>query len=228
MRTRYTVFGLQRSGTNFLEQHIITGMPNCRMITAYAHDGLWKHTYDINHDIKTMRAKNTSGLETYDYWIARLRETNAIWIHKHPFTWIDSIRRKNMDCKHHPDYDGTGNKLGPRVYDGTLLSLCNIYKNHQAFWIEQSRHQSIYRLSYESLLPPGNGLMHTRMIAEFFNDDDFRPFERTFNKVPISSKFSDDDRNKYIKYETTLSDEDKEFVIKNIGMKAIEYYGYRI
>lgn len=226
-RKKYTVFGLQRSGTNFLEQQLMTGLPNCRIINAYAHDGPWKHTYDIHHDIKTMYAKTTNGLETYDYWIARLRETNAIWIHKHPVMWVQSVLKKNVDCRRHPDFDGKP-EARVKYYTGTKLSLCNMYRNHWLFWKEQSRHQKIYRVPYEHLLPGANAKMHTKMIAEFFNDDDFTPYDRAFDKVPMSAKFTEDDRNKYLKYETNLNEEDQAFILKHVGKDCLKYYGYDI
>lgn len=232
-RKKYCVFGLQRSGTNFLEQHIITGMPDCQLVNSYDMNGLWKHTYDINFDIKTKRAKTgrSNKLETYDYWISRLRETNAVLVHKHPYMWVESIYKLRLHLKNraaiagvrlHPDYvPPSEGKLA------CLEGLCKIYKKHQEFWKEQSRHQRIYRVAYENLLMPGNAKMHTRFIADFF-DDEFIPFEHEIIKVPLSNKFTDDDRNKYLKYETSLDYVDKKMIRELLGSECFEYYGYQI
>lgn len=227
----YVVYGLQRSGTNFLEKLIKSSFNNVDIKNAYEYNAPWKHAFDIHHDIetKTARIRQLNGeaqpykshhpfvVETYDYWIARLREVNAILITKHPFTWIDSVTKKNVDMKRFKLYNTNNDPL----------MFAEIYKQHALFWREQRRHQQIFKLPYENLIrAPGNALMYTRLIGEFFGDK-HNGFDGIPNKVNMSDKFSEEKRNKYVNIETNLSPAIQKDVLNIIGNDILEDYGYR-
>lgn len=222
----WTVFGLQRSGTNYLESLIkksVIPKPTFRL--AYEHEGVWKHAFDIPYDIETKRAKRPGTIreghgahiiETYDYWIARLREVNAVLITKHPFTWIDSVRRKNIDMKRFQKYD--------KSEDAHMYA--EIYRDHALFWLEQMRHQNIYHIRYEELL--ADKKHYLTKIGEHF-DVECEPFAEDLHKVSMSKHFKPEDRDKYIKCETNLTTEQQKEVIKIISKDIlVNGYGYRL
>lgn len=222
----WTVFGLQRSGTNYLETLIkksVIPQPTFRL--AYEHDGIWKHAFDIPHDIKTKKARRQRTvqeghgayiIETYDYWIARLREVNAVLITKHPFTWIDSVRRKNIDMQRFKKYDKSEE----------ACMYAEIYRDHALFWLEQMRHQNIYHIRYEELL--ADKKHYLTKIGEHF-DVECEPFPEDISKVSLSKHFYPEDRDKYIKCETNLTTEQQKEVIKIIGEDIlVNGYDYRL
>ena len=214
----WTVFGLQRSGTNYLESLIEKSFKDVNLKLAYEHNGVWKHAFDIPYDIETKRAavKQHQGkfvIETYDYWIARLRETNSVLITKHPFTWIDSVTRKRADMIRFALYD--------KEHDP--LMFAKIYREHALFWKEQMRHQNIYHIKYENLLSMPS--FYLKDMARHFNCE-CAPYEGNISKVSMSSRFTAEDKNKYIKIETTLDDKTKAAVCEVIGEDILELYDY--
>jgi hypothetical protein len=223
----YTVYGLQRSGTNFLETLIKLSFKNAGIKTVYEHNVVWKHASDIQHDRDTLKAKvkyhngqfnHYQGegefvVETYDYWIARLRETNAIFITKHPFTWIDSVIRKEVDMRRHKLFDDSKDPL----------MFAQIYREHAMFWKEQRRHQSIPHIKYEDLL--ANRQRELLKISDFFNDPCV-PFVKEMNTVKMSSKFTSVDKAKYMAVKTNLSKEVQKNVVEIVGKEIMENYGY--
>jgi hypothetical protein len=48
MSNTFTVFGLQRSGTNFLEQLLKSNVGQVNIVNRWkSSDGIWKHAYDM-------------------------------------------------------------------------------------------------------------------------------------------------------------------------------------
>jgi len=224
----YTVFGLQRSGTNFLETLIKKSFKDTNLLLAYEHNGVWKHAFDIQHDIKTQKARvkyNDDGkvvhfrsngsyvVETYDYWINRLRSINAILITKHPFTWIESVQKKNVDMRRFKKYNASHKSE----------MFAEIYHDHALFWKEQMRYQNILHIKYEDLLVSRE--LWLNKISEHFNDE-CTPFTGELTKISMSPSFSADDVNRYRNIETKLSTEEKNNVLGIIGEDIMKMYRY--
>lgn len=147
----YYIFGLQRTGTNFLESII---KRNFDLRKKNANKGLWKHSVSVH-----------SGMTNGPIVILR----------KHPYTWIESIAfRNNVDWektqKRFPALESSNNPnniIGPRNYN-----LENLAKTYHAFyrnWIldlPDEYRQNAFIINYEDML---NEKKRNAILLEFAN-----------------------------------------------------------
>lgn len=223
-RSKYTVFGLQRSGTNYVETYLEYNFPNSDIAQGYEHNRLWKHTYSIEKDIKEYRATYNKQLMPYEYWINRLRRLNPILVHKHPFMWVESIFK--IDIKYGPG--SLGMKLHPHYSGNNVESLAKIYKAHADWWRNQRRHhQKIYKIQYEDLLVEGNTSKHMEQIARFFGDEEsYVKSDIHIPRIRLSRNFKPEDIDRYINYETKLSKRYQGIILNIVGEETFKDYGY--
>lgn len=128
----YFIFGLQRSGTNFLEQLIRSNYNRRPMNNAT----FWKHSIvppDIDDDHP------------------------LLLIHKNPYTWIESICYRNeVDWrKRQTDYIITeeldeGLKAGEKGY--SIKVLAQAYNDFYTNWHERIKTSNAIVIKYENLL----------------------------------------------------------------------------
>lgn len=184
--TDYYLFGLQRSGTNFLEKII---QYNYLFKSANSNMGrnrnLWKH--NINPTLKEYKNTNIS-----------------ILMHKNPYTWIESICTRN-DAQWTTDqreYSGinTGEleyELGPNKINVKILAKAwsDYHTNWNAF-LQGKKHLIV---KYEDLLTQ-KGI--DQFIESFSNMlDTTETFQDPIvipEKIPYSNPFTDDDKSYYM------------------------------
>ena len=91
----FTVFGLQRSGTNFLEQMISEHVGDLQLQNHWrGKTGIWKHAFNLEQNNVDEKIAGLRG----DPQKAKLigTEIKGVYVHKHPYAWIESILRKNI------------------------------------------------------------------------------------------------------------------------------------
>ena len=161
----FTVFGLQRSGTNFLENSIRLNLSNVKIVNTFKSGGLWKHSFNLegNDYHINPRGKLHYGIHA----VEKLNNTNAIYLHKNPFTWIESIIRSPADirvtypkCRQIRDDNDV-------MHNGWNISyLADLWKQHTEYWLSKN----VYRVRYESLISSENEIFEElEKISKHFN-----------------------------------------------------------
>lgn len=149
MSKEYYIFGLQRSGTNFLE---VTLQRNFNITKVNRTTKSWKHGIDLYNDTRP--------------------EVPKIVIYKNPYTWIESITtRNNVDwLKTQRTYNSQEGphelRIGP--HNMNVQQLAKTYVHWYQSWIKtdiMNRH--IVR--YEDLLKPETRTDILEEIRDKFN-----------------------------------------------------------
>lgn len=202
---KFTVFGLQRSGTNFLEQLLRKNIAGANVLNAWRHDdGIWKHAYDIGSKPVNGRTAGHRGDPKKEGLIGT--QIHSIYVHKHPYSWIQSICDKQVDIK----------KVYPHVMEPhqdsdfmlaslNIENLAKLYRDHTAYWLKMLDEKKIYHLKYEDLIEsPEKTREYVTNIATYFNvkfinkDNIVIP-----KKVGQSNEFTEADRTKYTQFQIT-------------------------
>lgn len=181
----YYLFGLQRSGTNFLEKIIhhnyLFKSANHNMAP---NRNLWKH--NIN---PTLKEYNKSHL--------------AIHMHKNPYTWIESICTRNdaQWAYYQKEYSGINTdepeyELGPNKINVKVLAKAwSVYHSNWKIFLSDKNHITV---KYEDLLTEDglNRCIESFNIMMGLNSE----FDSLVipEKIPYSNKFSDDDKSYYM------------------------------
>ena len=241
-----TVFGIQRSGTNFLEQCIRKNIQDARIKNQWRVDGYWKHTYDFQHkpkyDAKSKGYGECGGQEMYDKLIDTRHR--IIYIHKHPYNWIQSICNKNVDILKTQSDMQNKNKIFPKsdqffMFDRIdILRAAWFWTKHVSWWyelrdiiIDKHGADKSYFVAYESLIKDDQQtLWHVKRIADRMG----LPY-RNKDIIPVSvgqsDTFTESSRTRYLQIELSgfhwnhISEINKYLdknLMKRLGYKLIE------
>lgn len=197
---RLTVFGLQRSGTNFVENCIRQNFTGVNVVNT-DRQHIWKHSFGIGNN----------------GWHAGIPENKfndknhlCIVIYKHPYAWMESVCTKNVDTvKRYGDmyWDKAGDSANV-AYKCTNLNtsrMIDLYNDFYEFWFSKKDHfnKPIYYIKYEDMVTSHERTKEIlKEIQENFGitkskeKNDYRIPE----KVGQSDKFTPDRRNKYVNY----------------------------
>ena len=228
MSDTFTVFGLQRSGTNFLEQLVAKNIRNTKIVNRWkAGDGIWKHAFGVESKPTGASAIGMKGDPEKAKMIGN--RIHAIYIHKHPYSWIQSITTKHVDIK--KTYPFVTNELGQKanVLNGlNILHLAQLYHDHTRYWLDKVETRKVYHVKYEDLIfSPEKTKEIVTDIAQFFN----RKLKETNilipEKVGQSDKFNEEKRKQYRNYRiTTLSYEQIQHINSILDRDAMAKQGY--
>lgn len=128
---RFYIFGLQRSGTNYL-QSLVEKNYFTRCANNQKH--VWKHSISIPK---------------------RLSPTLPVFvIHKSPYTWVESLAfRNDVDWKKtqktYLDWDNS-NRIGPNKLN--IKDLCETYNHFYNTWLSEFHSKNKIVVRYEDLL----------------------------------------------------------------------------
>ena len=146
----YFIFGLQRSGTNFLQTLIERNFDKTLLNNQKVS---WKHS--IEDPIK------------YD------KNLPTIVIHKNPYTWVESVCLRNKvdwqkTQRKYPSEEATTPEftIGPRKMNLTNLVLT--YKEFHENWLYREDIPSYMFIKYEDLLIPEERVKILERISEAF------------------------------------------------------------
>lgn len=200
--TTVTIFGLQRSGTNFTEQLVKRNIKNVSIGNAWRNNpiGIWKHAYDI--DVKPNAAKNNGDRGDVQRYKKIGNEIKAWYIHKNPYSWIESICTKQVDIK--KTYPRVVFKEGRdekrfEVNGLSIERLIELYRDHTNFWFRVCDEKKIFHLSYEDLIySADSSRAGVNAFAEHYGLQCNRPRDVIIpEKVGQSDQFSEQTRQKY-------------------------------
>jgi len=130
----YFIFGLQRSGTNYLEQLVNQNFKGRRANRA---NKCWKHSIDIPKGYNNQHP--------------------TLIIYKNPYTWVESICLRNTvdwlkTQKEYPAQEGPDElRLGPNKIN--VENLAKTYDHFHNTWLwSRSLSENTYVMKYEDLL----------------------------------------------------------------------------
>lgn len=210
----YYLFGLQRSGTNFLEKIILENYKKKKQPNTYSIS--WKHSV---HDPKD--------------WDKRIP---TIIIYKNPYTWMESIAFRNKrdwvgTQKKYPADEATTPDL--QVGDAKLnaTNLILTYRDFIINWVGRMDIPQYYCIKYEDLLDDQTrGLIFT-MIGKIFKwkkNGETYTFPKC-GKVDLSPCFSKKSEEYYkIQKPVKLSKHHIHEINRVLGIDMINKLGYNV
>jgi hypothetical protein len=200
-----TVIGLHRSGTNFLEECLRRAIK--ATIECHNRDqGVWKHGFEFS----------------------KLPPNQFVIIHKHPVSWVDSIRRKELDLisTRRKNQDGrTSWHKDLRDRDGNLdlARLGSLWDAFYKWWTFRIPHAPIIR--YETLIESEKA---TR--AEIIKLCDSLGDKAGKFSIPKSvyqsNRFTSEKRKGYLNFEFDTSPEGAQVVLDYVSPALLKRFGY--
>lgn len=153
---KYSVYGMHRSGTNWL-QHLLKNYKreNYIPVGTEPKSDNWKHTY-------TKQKFNHNQMYLY--------------IYKNPYQWIESVSRNCEDIrvltnkfKATNEFMIPADRRGIPAGNFDLHSLCSPYNESVGFWLEKSKEYDVRFIYYNDLVKDTN---HLASIAGLSNEVD--------------------------------------------------------
>lgn len=231
----YCVLGLQRSGTNYLNALI---KRNIKASIYYPRNrwtqqrGIWKHSMDLENKPDFEQVKDGSatnyGAAGGNHRLHWLKDMAAVYIHKHPYSWIESIIYNNVDIKRtYPEVMRTPKTHEDHIFEFLdLAQLVDLWQRHVTYWYSKKEEFGIYCLSYENLL--SNTEYHLRNMAkrwdrECVSNNGYLEVD----KVGQSEKFNDKLKQKYTTVQISiLGYHHIEYINKNLSQSLMKDLGY--
>lgn len=210
----YYAFGLQRSGTNFIES--LFKLNYAEHTWNSQRFGSWKHSINIP--------------KSYIFQIP------TVIIHKNPYTWIESIAMRNhvdwlkMQTSYPAD-EPTDPELQVGPYHMNVTNLARTYRHFHLNWLDRFEIPKYIVIRYEDLLVDTTLDFTMRQVENTFS------WERKFNKIVIPEKggvsqsrdYDDERQNYYLRGKpTTLTDRHIDEINNVIGRGLIMKMGYQI
>ena len=146
----YYIYGIQRSGTNYLEQLIKSNFPSCRVMNSQQR--AWKHS--INMPIHWDNTQYT------------------FIIHKNPYTWVESMCFRNRVDWIKTQKTYPANELHTadilNVEGANIVNLARTWKHFHNTWLFSEETKSPKRLviRYEDLLNDNSRRVILSTIAQ--------------------------------------------------------------
>lgn len=225
MSNTFTVFGLQRSGTNFLEKLLSQNINNVNIVNRWkAGDGIWKHAYDVENKPRDGKSVGLCGDREKANMIGS--RIHAVYIHKHPYSWLQSITNKHVDIK--KTYPFVTEKSTIMLNQLNLIRLTQLYRDHTEYWLNKVEERKVYHLKYEDLIEsPEKTKEIVKDIASFFDRKLKNNKIEIPERVSQSDKFTEDDRERYKKYRIqTLSYEHIQEINLILNREHLKKQGY--
>jgi len=240
-----TVFGIQRSGTNFLERIIRDNGTHVAVQNTWARL-VWKHSYqlDIKPPFVSSQGKDIGKFghkEVYDKLISG--NYKAVYIYKNPYSWLNSITNKGVDLTvTYPEVTRPNlEKENPELMFGTLnlISLTKHWTEHTRWWYEtlqksKSSAKPFLFFKYEDIIKSAE---ETKKISiHIFNYYDIgfknKPGEiKIPERVAQSERFDENKRSFYLNenfdkfswnHIQRINEHLDKDMVKKLGYKIIE------
>lgn len=215
---KYFDFGLQRSGTNFLEQILNQNFSGRRQ---NRNNASWKHFIDP-----------PAG------WSAQFP---TFLIYKNPYTWVESICFRNTvdwikTQRKYPAQQGPDElKLGPKSIN--VDALARTYRHWHDKWLNdpdkpELLNQNVFVIKYEDLLNESKRNDILNRIQAKFNPHRNNPNAwniPTYGKVSQSSDYSRERENYYKEAKPEkLEQKHIDCINELVGVDLIQKLGYEI
>lgn len=169
--TKFYTVGLHRSGTNYIKELLFRNFHCSQINTEANYSQYWKHSINV--------------FENYD------KTLPFIIIYKPVYQWVESIiyrkpeygvnmLRQELDKNR---YIKVENDITPTVFDYTLSSLVNLYKQTYENWIinaPETLHKNSFIINYVDLLDDTKRIDILNKIKDKYN----MKTKGDFNNVP--------------------------------------------
>lgn len=199
------IIGLQRSGTNFVQELITDNFSNVSVIGNNCEDYIWKHS-------------PTTDFKIFPKYI--------IHIYKHPLMWVESC----IQCSLYDFLESIPKSDDSLQINGIhIKGLIDLYNQSMNNWLFNFKlNIPIINIQYEKILEDEGIELFFSKLEYTFN------FKRCTNKI-LKTKlgytyhstydYPSDHLDKYKKIACKiLSEEQQQFVINNTDKKIIELY----
>lgn len=160
-----TVFALQRSGTNFLEQILKQNFQRIVIFNTWS-KWIWKHAFGD----KSPQGGKDPQVESR---LKKRPDASCLYMTKHPYNWIQSVCENNVDTqktwKEIKKKDGDETELNCGDYN--IVRMAVLWNKHTRWWLNfiEETDRKIYRLRYEDLIEnEGSPKTIAFDISEFF------------------------------------------------------------
>jgi len=225
-----TVFGLQRSGTNFFQRLLADNINGIQIMSHWAKDlGIWKHAYnmetnDPEEKIMGLRGDRNKANQIGD-------KIKAFYIHKHPYSWIQSIIRKHIDLKKtYPFVIEPTEDTSMIIDDFNLYKLAELHRDHTGYWLNKVDENRAFQVRYEELIESPEKTREivfkaSRIFKTRLKEEDIR----IPDKVSLSDAFTEEKRNQYKTYKIeTLSFEQIQKINQVLNREYLSKQGYTL
>lgn len=217
---KFYVFGLQRSGTNYLEQTLAKNFNLRRENPSNRNGERWKHRVSVSEQVKN-------------------DDIPIFVIHKNPYMWIESICfRKSFDWKEtQTDFPATIPHANPEYNVGKEnLNIVNLAKTYQMFyrnWVTRSDKElldKVYKIKYEDMLDDDKRVEILKDIRDTydFKHPDTMPWENP-TRVGMSPLFTPQSKAMYVNQTPQhLTENQIKIITQTLSPMLISNLGYDI
>lgn len=229
LKNQIQIVGLQRSGTNYVEDIILRNSLDSCFLTHRHFDqqlskfhyysyGFWKHTLEPSSDIMYPNIDH------------------VVVVYKNPMLWIESIAfRNSVDYpffqRKYPAFSVTEDSIniGPKKFN--LLNLIKTYNHHYEYWILKP-----HQFSTRSILVDYRDLLEECHIQSFFQKLNLTIKENVKTPDFLSLRFSQkinydkynytpDQLTRYKNNETfLLTDNEKNFILEHLSPAVLKQF----
>ncbi len=204
MAKPFTVIGLQRSGTNFVEE-CLRRCANAKIENKNSQRGIWKHGFEFD----------------------QVPDNNLCLVHKHPVSWIDSIRRQEEDLIRpaKPQAGRTSWHRNLRTSSGELdfERLACLWDAFHKWWL--LNFPSVTLLRYETLIESEKRTQFEIIEACKMMGVDARDFEVP-RKVNQSKALTPERRMGYVGFVFDTGPREAQRVLENVSPFLMRKFGY--
>lgn len=226
----FTVFGLQRSGTNFLEQMITDNISDLRLENHWrGSHGVWKHAFNLETNDPNQKISGLKGDPIKAKMIGE--DIKAVYIHKHPYSWIESVVRKPIDIKKtHPSVIEESTMPDIMVKELNLVKMAELHREHSRYWLQKVKENKVYHIKFEDMISTKEQTRQTIVnIANFFKKSLSNNKITIIDSARLSKPFTEEDRESYKKYQIkTLTFEQVQEINKVLDHDILKKQGYSL
>ena len=193
-----TVLGLQRCGTNFVEQCARSNWVGVAIQNTVGRGQIWKHDYKVDEKVLLQSEKS------------------FIYLTKHPYTWVESIMKSPVDTwKRWPNLKVNGKTrkecvIECKKYKYDILEMGKLWSEHTAYWLRMMEKRKIIHTRYEDFIKSDQ--VSRELIIQYGKELGFQIKKQSPEipkKVSQSEKFDETRRQKYLTYKIEHLDWDK-------------------
>lgn len=216
MTQDYYISGLQRSGTNLLQQTIETNFQVASTNRIKTGGRTWKHNISMPSEFPS---------------------DNLLVIYKNPYTWIESIAfRRPADIvetqRMFPidEIGGINHSMVVGEGDFNLINICKTWQHYMQNWVVDNQRKTFF-VKYESLLQDTQRHSVYTEIENFFGWERVQPELQYLEpgKVQYSENYKQSIEEYYIKgFPKHLTSEQIRTVNNIVGTSLIQQLGYDI
>ena len=190
-----TVFGLQRSGTSYIEELLKLNF-NASIKNTFSSGYIWKHAFNLDRAVVNTPGEKNYNLQKYH----QLDTLNCIHVYKNPYTWIESIlnKKSHFFATPYPDVQRQRSSDQPMINGLNLCYLAEIWTKHSAYWLNVAEQKKIYRIKYEELISGKQGVRSALHGYSKMFDLNFPGTIEYPQSVPLSKEFTEDKRQYYL------------------------------